>query len=119
MKEVIEKLIIALKDPEYKQGWVANIAMAQLDNERWYREKHNKVGKYLNYKDRHAIANLGAEYFLELLSGTNKSNIDDCIKCDGTGYIYSCTGDNLKCEKCDGSGISDELIKTNLTLDAE
>ncbi len=42
--------------------------MAQLDNERWYREKHNKVGKYLNYKDRHAIANLGAEYFLKLLS---------------------------------------------------
>jgi hypothetical protein len=57
-----------IKDPEYKQGWIANIAMAQLDNERWYREKHNKVGKYLNYKDRHAIANLGAEYFLKLLS---------------------------------------------------
>ncbi len=68
MKEVIEKLNEGLKDPDYRQGWIANIAMAQLDNERWYREKHNKVGKYLNYKDRHAIANLGAEYFLELLS---------------------------------------------------
>jgi hypothetical protein len=68
MKEVIEKLNEGLKDPEYRQGWIANIAMAQLDNERWYREKHNKLGKYLNYKDRQAIANLGAEYFLELLS---------------------------------------------------
>ena len=68
MKEVIEKLNEELKDPEYRQSWVANIAMTQLDNERWHREKHNKVGKYLNYKDRHAIANLGAEYFLELLS---------------------------------------------------
>jgi hypothetical protein len=68
MKDVIEKLNEGLKDPEYRQSWIANIAMAQLDNERWYREKHNKIGKYLNYKDRHAIANLGAEYFLELLS---------------------------------------------------
>lgn len=68
MKEVIEKLNEALKDPAYRQSWVATIAMAQLDNERWYREKHNKVGKYLNYEDRHAIANLGAEYFLDLLS---------------------------------------------------
>ena len=68
MKDVIEKLNNELKDPSYRHGWVANIAMAQLDNERWYREKHGKVGKYLNYKDRHAIANLGAEWFLELLS---------------------------------------------------
>lgn len=68
MKEVIEKLNEGLKDPEYRQGWIANIAMAQLDSERWYREKQNKVGKYLNYKDRRVIANLGAEYFLELLS---------------------------------------------------
>ena len=67
MKEVIEKLKERLKDPEYRQSWVANIAMAQLDNERWYREKNNKIGKYLNYKDRLSIANLGAEYFLDLL----------------------------------------------------
>lgn len=68
MKKVIENLNEELKDTGYRQGWVANIAMAQLDNERWYRERHNKVGKYLNRKDRHAIANLGAEYFLDLLS---------------------------------------------------
>tara|TARA_R110000787_G_scaffold222910_1_gene331383 strand:- start:314 stop:586 length:273 start_codon:yes stop_codon:yes gene_type:complete len=68
MKEVIEKLNKGLKDPEYRQGWIANIAMAQIDCERWYREENNKVGKYLNATDRHAIANKGAEYFLELLS---------------------------------------------------
>jgi hypothetical protein len=33
MKEVIEKLNEGLKDPEYRQVWIANIAMAQLDNE--------------------------------------------------------------------------------------
>jgi hypothetical protein len=68
MKEVIAKLNEGLKDPDYRQGWIANIAIAQLDNERWYREKHDKVGKYLNYKDRRAIANLGAEYFIKQLS---------------------------------------------------
>ena len=67
--EAIKTLNEALKSEDYRQGWVANIAMAQLDNEHWYRVKHNKVGKYLNHKDRHEIANLGAEYFLKLLSG--------------------------------------------------
>ena len=42
--------------------------MEKIDCERWYREKHNKIGKYLNYQDRLAIANKGAEHFLELLS---------------------------------------------------
>jgi hypothetical protein len=42
--------------------------MAQMDCGRWYREENNKVGKYLNYQDRLAIANKGAEYFLELLA---------------------------------------------------
>jgi len=68
MKNVIKKLNEGLKDPDYRMGWVANIAMAQLDNERWYREKNNKIGKYLNYNDRRTIANLGAEYFLKLLA---------------------------------------------------
>jgi hypothetical protein len=68
MKEVIKKLNEGLKDPTYRIGWAANIAMAQIDCERWYREENNKVGKYLNYQDRLAIANKGAEYFLELLA---------------------------------------------------
>jgi len=72
MKEVIEKLNEGLKDESYRQSWIANIAMSQLDNERWYREKHNKVGKYLSYEDRHAIANLGAKHFLNLLAGGDK-----------------------------------------------
>jgi hypothetical protein len=66
-EQTIKDLNKALEDESYKQSWIANMAMAQLDNERWYREKNNKVGKYLNYKDKHAIANLGAEYFLDLL----------------------------------------------------
>jgi hypothetical protein len=68
MNKLIEKLNKELKDPEYRRGWVANIAMAHIDCERRYREENNKVGKYLNSKDRHAIANKGAEYFLKLLS---------------------------------------------------
>tara|TARA_R110000737_G_scaffold15940_2_gene32898 strand:+ start:525 stop:734 length:210 start_codon:yes stop_codon:yes gene_type:complete len=68
MEEVIKKLNEGLKDKEYREGWIANIAMAQIDCELWYREENNKVGKYLNYQDRHAIANKGAEYFLELLT---------------------------------------------------
>ena len=67
-KKVIKNLNEKLKDPSYRLGWVSNIAMAQIDNERWYREKHNKVGKHLNNKDRLAIANKGAEHFLELLA---------------------------------------------------
>jgi len=67
MKEVIENLVKGLKDDDYRQSWIANIAIAHLDCERWYREKNNKIGKYLNYKDRHAIANKAAEYFIEQL----------------------------------------------------
>ena len=69
MKDVIKKLNDKLKEDEaYRFGWVSNISMAQIDCERWYREENNKVGKYLNYQDRLAIANKGAEYFLELLA---------------------------------------------------
>ena len=67
MKELIEKLNKELKDVDYRRSWTANIAMAQIDCERWYREENNKVGKYLNYQDKLAIANKGAEYFLKLL----------------------------------------------------
>ena len=67
MGTLIKKLNEGLKDEDYRRTWIANIAMAQIDCERWYREENNKVGKYLNYQDRLAIANKGAEYFLELL----------------------------------------------------
>ena len=68
MEDVIKKLNEGLKDEDYRRGWIANIAMAHIDSERWYREKHNKIGKYLNYGDRHAIANQAAENFLTLLN---------------------------------------------------
>ena len=67
MKETIKELNKALECPEYNIAWVSNIAIAQMDSERWYREKNNKVGKHLDYKDRLTIANNGAKYFLELL----------------------------------------------------
>jgi len=65
--EAIAKVQDYLKKEDFRNSWVANIAMTQLDSERWYRVKHNKVGKYLNYKDRQSIANLGAEYFIKIL----------------------------------------------------
>ena len=65
--EALAKVQECLKEEDFRNSWVANIAMAHLDNERWYRKKHNKVGKYLNSKDRHSIANLGAEYFIKIL----------------------------------------------------
>lgn len=68
MEDVINKLNKALKDPSYRMSWVANIAMAYIDNENWWRKENNKIGKYLNNEDRHAIANESAEYFLKQLS---------------------------------------------------
>jgi len=68
MEEVIKKLATALKNDEgYRQSWVANIAMSYIDNEHWYRVKHNKVDKYLNSVDKQIIANDAAEYFLKQL----------------------------------------------------
>ena len=64
----ITELNEALKDKEYRYGWISNIAMAQIDAEAQYRRENNKVGKRLNYKDRHAIANMGAENFLNVLN---------------------------------------------------
>lgn len=64
----IKALSHALKDPEYRLGWVANIAMAYLDNQRWYRDKNGIKGNQMSYKNRHAIANQAAEYFLDQLT---------------------------------------------------
>lgn len=64
-KSPITDLLKSLKDPSYRIGWVANIAMAYKDNERWYREKTGK--RYLNSQDKHKIANNAANYFLDLL----------------------------------------------------
>ena len=68
ISELIKQLNEALKDPEYRNAWIANIAMTQTINERWYRESNDKVGKYLNYEDRRKIANIAAEQFIKSLS---------------------------------------------------
>lgn len=66
----IKNLTYELKtDKEYYEGWKANIAMAYIDSEHWYKQKTGK--KHLNRKDKHIIANNAAEYFLRLLCGNN------------------------------------------------
>ncbi len=67
-EEAIKVLTDALKnDPSYRESWKANIAMAYIDNERWYRDKVKKAPNALNGEDKHKIANEAAEYFLRLL----------------------------------------------------
>tara|TARA_R110000796_G_scaffold48607_1_gene116429 strand:+ start:103 stop:315 length:213 start_codon:yes stop_codon:yes gene_type:complete len=57
----------ALKnDPEYRRGWVANIAMAYKDRESQYRKENNLI-TYLNKEHRHKIANEAAENFINQL----------------------------------------------------
>lgn len=66
LEKAIKILLTELKsDSQYRYSWVANIAMAYKDTERWYKEKTGK--KFLNKKDKHIIANKAAEYFIEQL----------------------------------------------------
>jgi len=66
-KTPITDLLEALKDPSYRIGWTANIAMSFKDNLRWYCEEHKKGVTHLTAEDIHIIANKSAEYFLTLL----------------------------------------------------
>lgn len=69
IKEAIEVLCNALREDKSEgslyHAYQCNIAMAYLDNERWYKDKTGK--KTLNRKDKHEIANNAAKYFLNLL----------------------------------------------------
>lgn len=61
----------ALKeDKEYRETWIANIAMSFVDNKAWYRKRSGK--KVLSNEDFHKVANLSAEHFLNLLCGEIK-----------------------------------------------
>lgn len=53
------------KNPDYRNAWKANIAMAFVDNHRWYKDKTGK--KTVSNQDVREIANDAAEYFLQLL----------------------------------------------------
>jgi hypothetical protein len=53
------------KDPEYRESWKANIAMAFKDHVYQYKKKTSK--KQLSAADMHIVANEAAEYFLQLL----------------------------------------------------
>lgn len=64
MKKSIKKLRKALKnDEEYRNAWIANIAMSFKDE--YTREQRKK--KYLNSKDIHKIANSAADQFIKIL----------------------------------------------------
>ena len=67
MKRTIRRLNRALRDPDYRRGWAANIAMAYIETEEQYRSQTGK--KYLSRADRHIIANKAADNFLNLLKG--------------------------------------------------
>lgn len=65
-KEAIDHLIVVLKsDPDYREGWKANIAMAFKDQ--WAHHGHPVFGE--NEAARvHRIANSAAVAFLEQLA---------------------------------------------------
>lgn len=65
-KSPVADLVSALEsDPEYRRGWVANIAMAFVDNYNWYFQ--HVTENPLKKEDLHAIANKAAEHFLQVL----------------------------------------------------
>jgi len=63
-KQLKQKIKI---DKELFFAYQSNIAMAFIDAERWYCEKHNKTSRQLNKEDKHTIANDAAKHFLDLL----------------------------------------------------
>ncbi len=66
LKEAIRVITTEItNDVDYRRGWSANIAMAYIDCERWYKQETGK--KHLNKQDRHIVANNAAEHFLNLL----------------------------------------------------
>jgi hypothetical protein len=65
----LEKAISIIKnefknDIGYRESWKANIAMAYKDCEHWYKKETGK--KQLNKEDKHFVANMAAEHFLNL-----------------------------------------------------
>jgi hypothetical protein len=70
-EEAVKHLTQELKkDPSYRIGWQANIAMAFYDSAYQYRKTKNV--KYLSMVDIHKIANDAANNFLNLLCTDNK-----------------------------------------------
>lgn len=67
-KKIIKKLKRKLRDPEYRYGWVSNIAMAYIDAEISYRAD-NEIPPFspLTAGDKHEIVNNAANGFLRLL----------------------------------------------------
>jgi hypothetical protein len=67
LEKAVKTLIKELKmDDDYRRCWVANIAMAYLDADAQYKRGRSTM-TYLNKNDKHTIANLAAENFINLL----------------------------------------------------
>lgn len=67
IQEAIHKISLELiTDSEYRQSIVSIIAMSYMDNEEWYKSKTGK--KTLTKEDKHNIANLSAEYLIDILT---------------------------------------------------
>lgn len=72
LKDAVNRIAKELKnDNQYRYAWSANIAMAYIDNENWYKRKTGKTT--LNKKDKHTIASNAAEYFIGLLCDEYKA----------------------------------------------
>lgn len=67
-KDAMDQLAEALKDPEYRYGWEANIAMAFIDH--W--NMHGPPNGEVTPADVHRVANGAAVAFLEQLSPTRE-----------------------------------------------
>ena len=72
LEKAINYLLDALDDDDYKNSWVANIAMSYIDAEHWYKKKYGK--KFLNNQDKLQIASDAALNFLNILD-TRPKNI--------------------------------------------
>ena len=57
-------------NPDYRQGWEANIALAFYDTAREYRKMVGK--KYLTLVDIHRIGNQAANRFIDNISKESK-----------------------------------------------
>jgi hypothetical protein len=78
IKNAIRTLKLAFEEDEgFRFGYQSAIAMAFVDNYRWYQEKHNK--KVLNNKEIHETANYAANYFLNLWTEDKERLINDSI----------------------------------------
>jgi hypothetical protein len=71
VKAAMRTLATAMReDSEYAYAWQSNIAMAYLDAERWYKERHGITR--MDARDKHVAANEAAQHFMRVAFGLTK-----------------------------------------------